>query len=228
MGHHHNDVSYRATIAKFPKCDWYHIKFMFRVFASEAFGLGMIVFIVACHGAGGELKSPVSGPVTASAAFAVAVWTMGPISGPQLTAALSLALLLTRRMNFVYGIIGVLGQLCGSLLGIGLAACLIPGLRDRTNFALHAPGPGVTDGQAFGLECICTFLLIACCLSTLDESRNAHWAQGHVTQFSVVVFLLILMLAAIIVSHTIELMCTPIREFLKYDFQFGCKNRLSH
>ncbi|TPP63054.1 AQP-1 [Fasciola gigantica] len=200
MGKCYDDVNYKATTATLPRCDWYHIKFMCRIFAAEALGLGMIVFIVACHGAEGNLASNVSGPVTASAAFAVAVWTVGPISGPQITAALSVALLMTRRINFVYFILGIAGQLCGALVGISLASRLVPGLLDKANLNLHIPGPGVTDGQAFGMECICSFLLIVCCLSTVDEFRNPHWAQGHVTVFSVVVYFLILMLAAILVS----------------------------
>ncbi|KAA0189669.1 AQP-1 [Fasciolopsis buskii] len=202
MGDDEEYENYKATTATLPKCDWYHIKFMCRFFAAEALGLGMIVFLIACHAAEGSLASNVSGPVVASAAFAVAVWTVGPVSGPQITGALSLALLMTRRINFVYFILGLAGQLCGALVGVSLASRLVPGLMNKAYVNLHVPGPGVTNAQAFGMECICSFLLIVCCLSTLDEFRNPHWSQGHVTQFSVVVFLLILMLAGVLAKIT--------------------------
>ncbi|TPP63053.1 AQP-1 [Fasciola gigantica] len=128
--------------------------------------------------------------------------TIGPVSGPQLTAALSLALLMNEaKSNFVYFILGIAGQFCGALVGIALASQLVPGLSNK-KLNLHTPGENVTDGQAFGMECICSFLLIVCCLSTVDEFRNPHWAQGHVTVFSVVVYFLILMLAAILVKVT--------------------------
>nr|ADO32834.1 AQP-2 [Fasciola gigantica] len=201
MGEYYDDVNYKATTATLPRCDWYHTKFMCRFFATEALGLGMIVFILVCHGAEGKLASDVNGPITASAAFAVSVWTIGPVSGPQLTAALSLALLMTRRINFVYFILGIAGQFCGALVGIALASQLVPGLSNK-KLNLHTPGENVTDGQAFGMECICSFLLIVCCLSTVDEFRNPHWAQGHVTVFSVIIFFLILMLAAILAKVT--------------------------
>ncbi|THD18843.1 AQP-1 [Fasciola hepatica] len=179
MGENYDDVNYKATAATLPRCDWYHIKFMCRFFTAEALGLGMILFLVACHGAGGKLASDVSGPITASAAFAVAVWTIGPISGPQLTAAVSLALLMTRRINFVYFILGIAGQFCGALVGIALASQLVPGLSNK-KLNLHTPGENVTDGQAFGMEFICSFLLIVWCLSTVDEFRHPHWTQSHI------------------------------------------------
>ncbi|VDP88686.1 unnamed protein product [Echinostoma caproni] len=199
---HDVDPSYKATMATLPRRDWYHAKFMCRIFASEALGLGMICFLVTVHGGKNELQSDVSGPVTASAAFAVAVWIIGPVSGPQVTPILSIALMMTRRINFVYCILGIAGQICGAVLGIALGSRLVPGLSERYHLSLHNPGVNVTDGQAFGLECICSFLLIICCMSTIDEFRNPHWAQGHVTVFSLVVFLLILMLASVLAKTT--------------------------
>ncbi|KAA0189676.1 AQP-1 [Fasciolopsis buskii] len=190
------ELDYKATTATLPKRDWYHAKFMCRVFAAEALGLGLICFLVTVHGGTGSLKSDVSGPVTASAAFAVAVWIVGPVSGPQITPILSIALLLTRRINFVYCILGIAGQICGGVLGVALGSRLIPGMSERNDVFFQNPGPGVTDGQAFGMECVCSFLLIICCLSTMDEFRKPHWADGHITVFSLVVFLLILMLAS--------------------------------
>ncbi|KAA0189668.1 AQP-1 [Fasciolopsis buskii] len=145
MSSYGDDDSYKATTAKLPKCDWYHIKFMCRFFAAEALGLGMIVFLIACHAAEGDLASNVSGPIVASAAFAVSVWTVGPVSGPQITGALSLALLMTRRINFVYFILGLAGQLCGALVGVSLASRLVPGLMDKANLNLHVPGQGCED-----------------------------------------------------------------------------------
>ncbi|THD28369.1 AQP-1 [Fasciola hepatica] len=192
------DLDYKATTATLPKRDWYHVKFMCRVFAAEALGLGLICFLVTVHGCRGSLKSDVSGPVTASAAFALAVWIVGPVSGPQITPILSIALLMTRRINFVYCILGIAGQICGGVLGVALGSRLVPGLSERDDVFLQAPGPGVTDGQVFGMECICSFLLIICCLSTMDEFRKGHWADGHITVFSLIVFLLILMLAAVL------------------------------
>lgn len=194
------ELDYKATTATLPKRDWYHAKFMCRVFAAEALGLGLICFLVTVHGGTGSLKSDVSGPVTASAAFAVAVWIVGPVSGPQITPILSIALLLTRRINFVYCILGIAGQICGGVLGVALGSRLIPGMSERNDVFFQNPGPGVTDGQAFGMECVCSFLLIICCLSTMDEFRKPHWADGHITVFSLVVFLLILMLASPLVS----------------------------
>ncbi|VDP93722.1 unnamed protein product, partial [Echinostoma caproni] len=197
-----DDPGYQATTATLPRVDWYHAKFMFRIFAAEALGVGIIIFILAVHSAGGELKSDLNGPITAAAAFAVAVWTVGPVSGPQITPILSLALLLTRRINFVYFILGIMGQTFGAFMALLLGSRLVPGLSEKNNLLLQIPGPNVTDLQAFGLECVCSFILIVCVLSTLDEFRKSHWSQGHVTSFSIIVFILILPLAAVLIYVT--------------------------
>ncbi|VDP18677.1 unnamed protein product [Echinostoma caproni] len=145
---------------------------MCRTFAAEALGLGMIIFIVKCHAAEHELKSPFSG--AASAAFAVAMWTVGPVSGLQLTPILSVVFLIIRRINFVYCILGMAGQRFGAVIGLALASRLVPGLLDNAALNLHVLEKNVNDGQVFGLECLCSSLLIICCLSTLDELRKLH------------------------------------------------------
>ncbi|VDP68365.1 unnamed protein product [Echinostoma caproni] len=196
------EEEYKATPATLPRCDFYHVRFMIRFFLTEVLGLGMIIFIITCHSASGALTSPVNGPVTAAAAFAVAVWTIGPVTGPQITPILSVALLMTRRINFVYCILGIAGQICGALIGVALGSQMVPGLSEKNNLLLHWPGAGLSDGQVFGLECICSFFLIICCLSTIDEFRKPHWIEGHITVFSLIVYLLILFLASVLAETT--------------------------
>ncbi|VDP89008.1 unnamed protein product [Echinostoma caproni] len=197
-----DDPGYQATTATLPRVDWYHAKFMFRIFAAEALGVGIIIFILAVHSAGDELKSDLNGPIVTGAAFAVAVWTVGPVSGPQITPIISVARLLTRRINFVYFILGIMGQTFGAFMALLLGSRLVPGLSEKNNLVLQTPGPNVTDLQAFGIECVCSFILIVIFLSTLDEFRKPYCSQGQVSSFSIIVFFMLLVLSAVMIKTT--------------------------
>ncbi|KAF6769019.1 hypothetical protein AHF37_12818 [Paragonimus kellicotti] len=139
-----------------------------------------------------------------SIVFGWIVWIFGPISGPQLSPIVTIALLITRRITIFPAITSVVGQILGVLLGFLLASGLAPQthtpLLNTPTFGMTTVNH-VTAVQAFGLEFLAGISLIWVILATFDEFRPAEWAQGHTSIFFGVFFLTITWLGAMLVSN---------------------------
>ncbi|KAA3678210.1 aquaporin-1, partial [Paragonimus westermani] len=189
----------KASISSRSSRDWYYARFLLRVCLSEMFAVTMLTFSHIHYDVTVLYNLPTAMPC--SIAFGWAVWIFGPISGPQLSPIVTIALLITRRITILSAVASVVGQILGVLFGFLLAR----GLAANTHPLLHTSTFGmttvnhVTAVQAFGLEFLAGISLIWVILATFDEFRPVEWTQGHVSIFFGVFFLTLLWLGAMLV-----------------------------
>ncbi|TPP63055.1 hypothetical protein FGIG_04557 [Fasciola gigantica] len=112
----------KPSMNKFPSCNLQHMAYMARMFLAEMLGLGLILFVIVIYQPGDKPAVPVSAVV--GAVFAWVVCVFGPISGAQVNPAVSLALILTRRLSVVHGLVCVFAQIVGATGGVDPVAVL--------------------------------------------------------------------------------------------------------
>jgi glycerol uptake facilitator protein len=112
-------------------------------------------------------------------ARAIAIYSIGKVSGGHINPAVTLALLATRRIEPVLGGLYIVFQLLGAILGalgiiaiFGTGAATVPGGMGVTSFA--APTSAI---QAAGAEAIATFIFMFVITAMAADSRApTGWA----------------------------------------------------
>ena len=104
-------------------------------------------------------------------ALSIAVTALGPISGGHFNPAVTLSLMVARKISPVLSLLYILGQLIG-----GVAACLaLVMVLPRSvweGFALGTPGVAtIGTGQALLLEAVLTFFLVLAVFGTAVDAR---------------------------------------------------------
>lgn len=104
-------------------------------------------------------------------ALAIAITVFGPISGGHFNPAVTISLMVARKISPVLSLLYILGQLVG-----GVAACLVlvmvlpRGIWE--SFDLGTPGVAVIGmGQAVLLEAVMTFFLVLAVFGTAVDAR---------------------------------------------------------
>lgn len=162
------------------------MKLNMRKYVAEFFGTLILVFLgcgtamlVGCDAAYG------SGYMLTACAFGLAIvagaYSIGNISGCHVNPAVSLALLLSKRMNTADFIGYCISQILGAFAGSGLLLCVfgLGGLDDLTN-SLGANGlTGVGESWEIGLliEIILTFIFVLTILGVTSPKEN-HGSMG--------------------------------------------------
>jgi MIP family channel proteins len=141
--------------------------------------VGMILFVyVGCSSVVGTFN-PVSGGAKAqitdiALAFgltiAALVHTIGHISGGHLNPAVTLALVLARKMKWFTGLLYMGAQCAGAIIGAGLTYA---STRDKdVSQSCNTVPSGMGAGSAFLREFVLTFLLVFVVFGTIDPKRD--------------------------------------------------------
>lgn len=121
-----------------------------------------------------NLQDQSAGLIGIGLAFGVAIMVcvsaLGYISGGHFNPAVSLGMLIARKIDLKTFLLYCVAQFVGGGAGAGAAALLIPATRGT---AVPAPGPGITPFAAVGLECIATFFLMLAVFGTAVDKRAA-------------------------------------------------------
>ena len=115
-------------------------------------------------------------------AFVIAVMgtALGPISGGQISPAVTLGLVVTRHQKADIGAVIIAFQLLGSLLGGFVLRWLYPG-QVSTGFRLATPAvTSLTPEGGMLLELLMTFLLVFVVFATAIDSRGAAKTLGAI------------------------------------------------
>jgi len=194
-----DDYPTRPRMDKIPGGSLYHFAFLFRIFLSEMLGLALILFAVTLV----PTDSYVPIPIMVGLVFAYVIGIFGPISGAQVNPAVSLALLLTRRLSIVHTIVCIAGQLLGAIAGTWFATVLGPvGLADTPMLAMTNPHPDLSNAKVLGLEIVATAILVTAVLSVCDEFRDKPWTMCHVCIFPLFFGVTLALLATFIGPYT--------------------------
>ncbi|KAF6780303.1 hypothetical protein AHF37_00195 [Paragonimus kellicotti] len=191
----------KPSVSKSPKLDCDHFVHMGRMFLAEMLGLGVICFTIVLYQPGKRCVLPVS--LLVGAVFGWVAWVIGPISGAQVNPAVSLSMLMTRRLSFVYTLVYIVAQLVGAMAGAWLGKICGPlSIATDDDVGMTFRNPAVSIGQAVGLEILGTCILITVILSTHDEFRAKHWSHGHMSAFPFMFGLTLSLLCAILSIHS--------------------------
>jgi aquaporin Z len=154
-----------------------------RIFAAELFGTAVLVI----GGPGTAVLAPDVGLLGISLAFGLSLLVMayviGPISGCHINPAVTLALLIARKITSTHAAFAVVGQLIGGVAGAAVIFGVANGQDDfeRGQFAANLwSGPYMGLGAAIVIEVVLTSLLILVVLSTLPGGKMAPGMGGLV------------------------------------------------
>ena len=104
-------------------------------------------------------------------AIAFLVYATANISGGHLNPAVTFAALLTKKISAARGLMFVVAQLGGAVVGALLLLATIPGAAD-TNLGAHALGPDVSVSMGLLMEIVITFALVFVIFATAVDPRG--------------------------------------------------------
>ncbi len=102
-------------------------------------------------------------------AITLLVFATAHISGGHINPAVTFAAMLTKKINAARGLMFIMAQLVGAVVGVLLILGTIPDAAD-TNLGAHALGPGVSIGMGLLMEIVITFALVFVIFATAIDS----------------------------------------------------------
>ncbi len=151
-----------------------------RAVTAEAAGTFVLVLAITSTATAAALSRPVAGapygslavPVAGGLALAIAVASLGHISGAHLNPAVTLGLALNRRFPWAYAPGYVIAQLAGAIAAAAVTWGLY-GDQARAIARLGAPGPaaGVSVGRVLAAEAVVTFVLVLVIVAMATDTR---------------------------------------------------------
>ena len=142
-------------------------------YLAELLGTFVLVFvgsmsILAAHAVGAPILVVV--PLGFGFALLAAIFAFGDVSGGHFNPAVTLGALLDGRIALIDALSYVVAQVVGAL-GAS-AVVLLMSSQSAVAGTTNAPGTGVSDLQAFGLEIILTALLVIVILTVTERDRG--------------------------------------------------------
>jgi len=102
---------------------------------------------------------------------ATAVWIVGHISGGHINPAVTCAMLVTRRISLIRGIMYIIAQSLGSIAAAGILKALTPP-EQVGGLGVTGLNTGVTAAQGFGVEMFITMFLVLTVFAACDSKRT--------------------------------------------------------
>ena len=156
---------------------------LYTALLAELLGV-MFLVVVACGSCAG-ISSTVQISLCFALAIATLVWNTCRVSGGHLNPAVTVAMLVTRRITLVRATLYVAVQMLGALLG---AAILLATMGDVKNakgkdfsetLGVSSPSnPDTALGAVFGIELLITFVLVWTVFATCDSRRTDLAGSG--------------------------------------------------
>lgn len=111
--------------------------------------------------------------LTFGLAVATSVWIIGHISGGHINPAVTIGMLVTRRVSLLRAIMYIVCQCLGSIAAAGLLKVLTPAAQ-RGGLGTTSLSTGVTPAMGFGIELCITMFLVLTVFATCDSKRTDH------------------------------------------------------
>ncbi|MEO8288611.1 MAG: aquaporin [Chloroflexota bacterium] len=106
-------------------------------------------------------------------ALALAISALGHISGGHFNPAVTISMMVTRKISPLLGLLYIVGQMIGGILSLLALKYVVPGSAYPANLGTPAPGAGVDFMQATVMEAILTFFLVLVVFGTAVDNRAA-------------------------------------------------------
>ena len=109
---------------------------------------------------------------------ATMMWIFSHISGGHFNPAVTVASLITRRVSIIRGLLYIVAQMLGGVLGAAVLYGLTP--KDERGFlgATYIVKPGMTSTQGFGVELVITFIFIMTYFA-LQDCKSDYRVASH-------------------------------------------------
>jgi aquaporin TIP len=104
----------------------------------------------------------------------VAVNAFGGVSGAHFNPAVTVAMLVTRRITSSSALVYIVSQLIGATLAAWICCLVFPSAAvDEANLGIPLPAPWVTPSVLVAVEFVLTFLLVTAIFGTAIDPRGA-------------------------------------------------------
>lgn len=150
------------------------------VFWKAVFAEFLGTFILVLTGIGSTVQGWSSGSfdivqvaISFGLCVAISVWIIGHISGGHINPAVTVAMLVTRRISLIRAIMFIIVQCLGAIVGAGLLYALTP-KEQRGSLGVTYLNEGVTTAMGFGVEACITAFLVLTVFATCDSKRTDH------------------------------------------------------
>jgi len=141
---------------------------------SEFIGTGLLVLV----GCGSCLEVDV---VKIALCFGVTVatlaQTLGHVSGCHVNPAVTAGLITGAKIGVVKGLLYVVAQCIGAIVGAGILSVLIPEANAELGVGCSGVS-GISSGQAFGVEFIITMVLVLVVFAAAADGNNSASVKG--------------------------------------------------
>jgi len=179
------------------------LEHVLELFVAEFLGTGLLLFL----GCMGCAVAPNTLPIVPhyfhalvfGLAVLICVQIIAHISGAHLNPVVTLATVIFGHLKPLIGLVYIIAQFTGAILGFGLLKLLLPANYVETEFVngnnetitkaglcTTLPHPNISVIQAIGIEAITTAVLILVCCSVWDR-RNAKNSDGISLKFGFVI-----------------------------------------
>ncbi|WOL05287.1 putative aquaporin PIP2-6 [Canna indica] len=103
----------------------------------------------------------------------ILVYCVAGISGGHINPAVTLAMLVVRKISLPWAVLYMLVQCLGAVCGVGIAKGIMKHPYDSLGRGANQVAPGYSQGAALGAEIVGTFVLVYTVFSATDVDRNA-------------------------------------------------------
>ena len=108
------------------------------------------------------------------------VWSIAHVSGGHINPAVSLAMLVTRKISIARGLLFIVVQCVGAMLGAGILKGVTP-KKFQGTLGQTMVNPEASPEQGFGVEFMITFVLVFTVFATCDSKRTDLQGSGPLT-----------------------------------------------
>ncbi|XP_018330035.1 aquaporin AQPAn.G isoform X2 [Agrilus planipennis] len=108
----------------------------------------------------------------------VIVSSVGHVSGAHVNPAVTVAMVVTRNIGILKGVLYIVAQCLGSLAGSAILFGLTPNRIHSNGLGVNIVSPSITAEQAFGVEFMLGFVLVLTVFGVCDTNRFESKAIG--------------------------------------------------
>ncbi|XP_018023579.1 aquaporin-4-like [Hyalella azteca] len=143
---------------------------LWKALAAEFLGT-LILVLFGCASTLDEKTDIVRVSLTFGFTLACLIQALGHISGCHVNPSVTLGMLVARYISVTRSILYVVAQTLGGIAGAGILYGITPESL-RYGMGCTRVNPELTEGQAFGVEVLCTFLLVFTIFGSTDSRRT--------------------------------------------------------
>ena len=145
------------------------------------FGPLSIILAVVAFGTGLSIQAIVMISLAHGAAIGLMVYTFGHVSGAHINPAVTISMLVTRRIGIKDGIAYIIFQLIGAVAAAASLKAILPELGAKVNFGTQAGPRDLLNHNALsglGVEIILTFFLVTVIFMTAVHKKAPAGMYG--------------------------------------------------